>query len=56
MEVLKNVSLTLFSAGKKVYLKTKKTARAQKKNIAFCNTSSSGFAKPQDHADGKMTS
>ena len=47
---MKNVSLELFSAGETVYLKTIKTARANK-NITFCNTISSGFAKPQEHTD-----
>ena len=40
-----------------VYLKTKKVARTNE-NITFCNTISSGFAKPQEdqeNTDGEMT-
>ena len=32
----------------------KKIARTHE-NITFCNTISSGFAKPQEHTDGEMT-
>ena len=34
-----------------MYLKTEKIARAHE-NITFCNTISSGFAKPQEHRQG----
>ena len=37
-----------------MYLKTEKIARTHE-NITFCNTISSGFAKPQEHTDGEMT-
>ena len=37
-----------------MYLKIEKIARTHK-NITFCNTISSGFAKPQEHTDGEMT-
>ena len=38
-----------------MYLKTEKIARTHE-NITFCNTISSGFAKPQEHTDREMTS
>ena len=37
-----------------MFLKTEKMARAHE-NITFCNTTSSGFAKPQEHTDREMT-
>ena len=37
-----------------MYLKTEKMSRAHE-NITFCNTTSSGFAKPQEHTDREMT-
>ena len=50
MKVLRNVSLESFSAGDKVHLKA-----IEEINIAFCNTISSSFAKPQEHTDGRIT-
>ena len=44
----------MVSAGETVYSKTIKIARTHE-NIIFCNTISSGFAKPQEHTDGEMT-
>ena len=37
-----------------MYLKTEKIARTHE-NITFCSTISSGFAKPQEHTDRKLT-
>ena len=37
-----------------MYLKSEKIARKHE-NITFCDTISSGFAKPQEHTDGEMT-
>ena len=37
-----------------MYLKTEKIARTHE-NIIFCNTISSGFAKPQEHTEREMT-
>ena len=53
-KVLKTVSLELSSAGDSMYLKTEKIARTRE-NITFCNTISSGFAKPQEHTEREMT-
>ena len=51
------MSLELFYAGEKIYLKTKNIARINE-NVTFGNTISSSCAKPQEdqeHTDGEMT-
>ena len=39
--------------GRESILKNKE--KSIQENIAFCNTISSGFVKPEEHTDGKMT-
>ena len=48
---LRNISVVIFCGREILQKKKKKIARGKGKNIASCNTSSSGFSKPQEHTD-----